>query len=129
MKSYDCDKTYKVRWLVSKSYLDSSDALWGGYQQKIFDLVEKYPISKIKYDKENYPNPINIAVVSRMHRNFYPYAFTPIIINSKSELIDGQHRLELASWFGWEFIDVLVMKEDFEQEYYMKETLIHETNF
>lgn len=110
MKAYDSNKTYKSRWLTNQNYIPCSDALWGDTAKQIYNIVEKFPIAKIKYDKENYPNELKLSKIMYMYDNFYPFAFDPITIDENSELKDGQHRLELAKWFGWKFIDVFVEK-------------------
>jgi hypothetical protein len=112
MKAYNSEKHYKSRWLMGQEYVHCSDAVKGStILNLLYEIVEKYPIEKIKHDKDNYPNPIDLAQVLYMSNNFYPYAFEPITINKNSELKDGQHRLELAKWFGWKYIDVCIEKD------------------
>jgi hypothetical protein len=111
MKSYNPDKIYKPDWLKSQHYIHSSDVALGTCTKLLYDLVEKYPIAKIKHNKKNYFNQLDNNEVLYLCNNFYPFAFEPIVINKQSELKDGQHRLELAKWCGWEFIDVFVEKE------------------
>jgi hypothetical protein len=113
MKKYPSDKVYKACWLTGKKYVHCSNVLMGGVTDQLYDVVEKYPIAKIKHDKEKYPNPVDIREVFDICYNFHPFAFEPIVISRSDELKDGQHRLEVAKWFGWEFIDVFVEKDDY----------------
>ncbi|MDR1985189.1 MAG: hypothetical protein LBQ28_10280 [Prevotellaceae bacterium] len=111
MKAYNPEKNYKSRWLARQEYVHCSDAAAeSSIINLLYDIVEKYPIEKIKHDKENYPNSIDMTQVIYMSNNFYPNAFDPIVISQNSELKDGQHRLELAKMFGWKYIDVFVEK-------------------
>ena len=71
-------------------------------------LVEKYPIERIIYNQDDYPNPINHRQVVEMVEEFYPFGFHPIRINKDGVLVDGQHRLKFAQLCCLKFIDVFV---------------------
>lgn len=68
-----------------------------------WQLIEKYPIERIIYNQDDYPNPINLRQVFDMIEEFYP-----IRINKDGNLLDGQHRLKFAQLCCLKFIDVFV---------------------
>ena len=103
MKSYPPEKNYSSRWLAGQHYVHSSDALSGGILGALYEPVEKYP------------NPLFLPEVQYICYHFHPFDFSSITINKESELTDGQHRLTVANYFGWEYIDVWVEKDLNEQ--------------
>lgn len=107
MKSYHVEEIRSWNWCKRQEYIPSSDSLGDGSSIG-WKLIEKYPIAKIKFDKDNYPNAINNHQVLEMVDEFYPFAFHPIRINKESYLVDGQHRLKFAHLCCLKYIDVFV---------------------
>lgn len=107
MKTYQDNEIKSWSWCKRQEYIHSSDALGDGSIIG-WKLAEKYPIDKIKYSQESYPNPINLRLVFEMVDEFYPFGFHPIRINKDGFLVDGQHRLKFAQLCCLKFIDVFV---------------------
>jgi len=107
MKKYDSEEVKSWQWVKIRDYVPASDNV-GNYKILNWGLIEKFPISKIKFNPDNYPNKLNNAQVFSMIEEFYPFAFTPILIDRNNELKDGLHRLTFAIWSGLEYIDVFV---------------------
>ncbi len=70
MKTYDSNETKKWSWLKRQEYIPSSDACGDGSQVG-WKLIEKFPIEKIIYDKNNYPNKLLMGQVLEMIDEFY----------------------------------------------------------
>lgn len=109
MKKYNSDEIRTWSWLKRQKYIPSSDSLGSG-EIVNWQLIEKFPIEKIKYDINNYPNKINMSEVLFMIEEFYPFGFVPITIDKNYYLLDGQHRLKFAELCGFMYIDVWIDK-------------------
>lgn len=107
MKSYKDTEVKNWNWCKRQEYIHSSDSLSNG-SSIAWKLIEKFPINKIQYNQDNYPNPINLHQVLEMIYEFYPFAFHPIKINKEGILVYGQHRLKFAQLCCLKFIDVFV---------------------
>ncbi len=107
MKPYNSDEIKSWSWLKRQKYIESSDSLGTG-ESVNWQLKEKFPIKKIKFNPKKYPNKIIMSEVLYMIDEFYPNGFFPIRIDKKYNLLDGQHRLKFAELCGLEFIDVWI---------------------
>jgi hypothetical protein len=107
MKPYSSDEIKSWSWLKRQKYIHSSDSLGTG-ESVSWQLIEKFPISKIEYDGNKYPNKLNMSEVLFMIGQFYPFGYVPIRIDMNYNLLDGQHRLKFAELCGLEFIDVWI---------------------
>lgn len=72
--------------------------------------MQKFPIEKIKVDKSlfSFQNKVNWDEVDYMCSNFEIGAWFPVMVNSDSFLLDGQHRLAAAKKMKLKYIDVVV---------------------
>ncbi len=109
MKTYKDNEVKTWNWLKRQSYIPSSNAIGDGSVAG-WQLIEQFPIEKIKHDPDKYPNSISMPQVLEMLNEFYPFGFYPIRINEAGQLLDGQHRLKFARLCGLKFIDVWVEK-------------------
>jgi hypothetical protein len=107
MRNYQSDKAKSWHWVKRQEYIPASDAL-GNCEILGWKLIEKFPIDKIKYDPNNYPNKLDLAQVLDMTNEFFPFGFYPIRIDKKGNLKDGLHRLTFAKWSCLKYIDVFV---------------------
>jgi len=107
MKTYKDDEVKSWNWCKRQEYIPSSDSIGNGSVLG-WRLIEKYPIIKIKYNQNNYPNPINHRQIIEMVDEFHPFGFHPIRINKDGILQDGQHRLKFAQLCCLKFIDVFM---------------------
>jgi hypothetical protein len=107
MKTYKDDEIKSWHWCKRQEYIPSSDSIGDGSIVG-WKLVEKYPIERIIYNQDDYPNPINHRQVVEMVEEFYPFGFHPIRINKDQVLVDGQHRLKFDKLCCLKFIDVFV---------------------
>lgn len=94
-----------------KEYIASPQHWKDMYTQypAIYRVIEKFPIGKIRRRKLR--NEVDHKEVLYMLTNFYHEAWAPIVIDKKNYLVDGQHRLTVATQFCMRYIDVVVKDE------------------
>jgi len=107
MKQYNQNDKRNWAWLKRQKYIESSDAIGTGSNVG-FELIEKFPIKKVKYNPSFFANHLNIKNVIAMIDEFYPFGFFPIRLDENFNLLDGQHRLKFAELCGLEYLDVWI---------------------
>lgn len=111
MKSYKDTEIKSSHWLKRQKYVPASDVLGDGLNLG-WKLVDRFPVSKIIHDPSQYPNPLKISQVIEMMDEFHPFGFLPLLLDNDFRLLDGQHRLTLAQWCCFEFVDVWIVMDD-----------------
>lgn len=95
--------------LKDYEYVEYSDDQLIDYLSIGWNLKTKIPITDIKYNHENFPNKLNIDEVEYISKNFYPFAWSPVLVDENMNLIDGQHRFYMARNFvGLKYLDVYI---------------------
>lgn len=91
-----------------KEYIPSEQHWKDMYAQypAMYRVIEKFSIEKIQ--RRRLRNEVDRKEVLYMMTNFYREAWEPIMIDEKNYLVDGQHRLAVATQLCMRYIDVVV---------------------
>ena len=107
----------KLKELFQKDYIPSFHPFKEMYmnyskQDPEWDWIpiEKFSIKKIKIDRSLFNNNVDENDVIYMMNNFYEDAWEAVIVNSDYYLLDGQHRLRLASKIRLKYINLIMRK-------------------
>ena len=80
--------------------------------------VEFLPIGKLRVDAD-YQRPLDMGRVSRMAKTFEPDLYAPPLVSRRGgvfNVIDGQHRVELAKMLGFKTVPCLVTRHSQAEE-------------
>lgn len=110
MAKYTEKQKISFRKLLNEyEYVEYSDVQLGDYASLGWSLKTKFPINEIKYDYTTFPNKLIIDEVDYLSKNFYPFAWSPLLVDENMNLLDGQHRYTFAKNFvGLKYLDVYI---------------------
>ena len=91
-----------------KEYIPSEQHWKDMYAQypAMYRVIEKFPINKIRHKKLR--NEVDTNTVLYMLTNFAQEVWNPVMVDKKNYLVDGQHRLAVATQLRMRYIDVIV---------------------